>query len=153
MRKRSKDKEMGEPAVLGTETLGARIKLARERIGLSQSDLSRYSGLSQQSISMLESGHTKRTMAGAKVAAVLQVRPAWLIDGVGPMVESARTRPGEEFPEDILNLARQLAAMDPAKLAAVKIIVGADDLTVGRAPAEPLLERRSSKGGKGGRAD
>ena len=69
-------------------TLAVRMKYARERANLSQSELSRRTGVKQPTIAQIEKGDVKGTMNSAKLAAALNVRALWLEQGIGPMAIS-----------------------------------------------------------------
>lgn len=65
------------------DTLGSRLKFAREKRGLSQPALAKLVGITFQSIQAIEAGGgTKHINA---IARALRVRARWLEDGVGPM--------------------------------------------------------------------
>jgi len=66
-------------------TLGGRLRHARVRLGLSQSELARRTGVKQPSINQLEKGGTKNTVYSATLASALRVRALWLERGIGPM--------------------------------------------------------------------
>lgn len=70
-------------------TLGDRIRKARELRGLNQTQLGKMIGISQSSISDLESGETKEPMATTLIAlcAALRVRQPWLTREEGEMEE------------------------------------------------------------------
>ena len=63
--------------------LGARVKSARRRLGISQSELARLCDMSAPSISNIETGDTKalRGKTLMRFAAVLKVTPEWLTSG------------------------------------------------------------------------
>ncbi len=67
------------------ETLGFRLKLARKNKGFSQRELSKHSGVSQQLISLLESGKNETTSEVFNLATALDVSPEWLGTGNGDM--------------------------------------------------------------------
>ncbi|MGO1079921.1 XRE family transcriptional regulator [Inquilinus sp. CA228] len=64
-------------------TIGHRVKLERERKGLSQTQLGERVGIRQQSIQLIEDGVTKRTRYVVDLAKALGVNPDWLRTGVG----------------------------------------------------------------------
>jgi transcriptional regulator with XRE-family HTH domain len=70
------------------DTLGSRLKLAREDQGLSQSELARRVGLSPQAIQYIESDKTVRTRYLNQIAGVLGVHPTWLESGRGERLRS-----------------------------------------------------------------
>lgn len=59
-------------------TLGERIIQSREAKGLSQIQLAKLIGISQQSLQVIESGDTKNPRRLEKMAKVLEVDPGWL---------------------------------------------------------------------------
>lgn len=62
-------------------SLAQRIKQAREQTHLSQRELAKRSGISQQLISKLENGLVESTSEIFKLAAALSVDPRWLATG------------------------------------------------------------------------
>ena len=68
-----------------------RFKQAREAAGLRQHELERLTGISQQSLSKIERGDTKRTRHLVAIANALGVRPEWLETGDGPMRSGGAT--------------------------------------------------------------
>jgi transcriptional regulator with XRE-family HTH domain len=67
-----------------TQTIAQRLRAARERKNLSQSDLSERAGLSRKTCTAIESGSADRDVYVAtieKLAQVLDVSPAWLAFG------------------------------------------------------------------------
>ena len=60
------------------DTLAERLKFARMRAGLNQSELARRVGLAPQSIQAIESGKVHRTKAMNEIASILEVTPEWL---------------------------------------------------------------------------
>lgn len=69
--------------------LGARIKRRREELGLQQIDLARRVGISQPSLSNIESGKTKSLRAATLVglARALKTTTRWIMTGRGPHEE------------------------------------------------------------------
>lgn len=63
-------------------TLAARLRYARERKGLTQEELARAVGTSQQVINHIEIGKTKKPRKIERIAQVLDVSPAWLQFGI-----------------------------------------------------------------------
>ena len=65
-------------------TVASRVKYAREAAGLSQRQLSKAAGLSNQTISNIEAGHfgTRITTLEA-LAKALNVSLGWLLEGKG----------------------------------------------------------------------
>ena len=64
-------------------TVGSRIKEARRYLGLSQSELAKKVGLTQATLSDLESDKSKGSSRLASIAHALKVRPYWLETGRG----------------------------------------------------------------------
>jgi phage repressor protein C with HTH and peptisase S24 domain len=85
--------------------VGTRIKKAREALGMTQVNLARAVGVSQQAVMELESGRAKGTKHTAKFARALGQDPLWLETGDGRMREpakakrQARAEAHEAFPE------------------------------------------------------
>ena len=70
-------------------TIGARIAVARTQKGLTQSEVARRLGTAVLTVNRWEMGHTEPNAKNLHALAVLlDVRPAWLFDGSGPMEES-----------------------------------------------------------------
>lgn len=70
-------------------TLAERVKLARDRLNLSQQDVADATGMSQPSYYKIEKGHTKRTTYINELAKVLEVNIDWLANGSGEMLSVA----------------------------------------------------------------
>lgn len=66
-------------------TLGERLKLARENKNLSQQEVAERAGMSQPTYYKIESGKTKRTTYLNDLARVLSVSADWLATGQGSM--------------------------------------------------------------------
>ena len=66
-----------------TDSMGARLKLAREKRRLSQDELAARTGMKQSNISKIEKGGIGQTAGIARLALALQVDPAWLELGIG----------------------------------------------------------------------
>lgn len=62
-------------------TLGQRLRYARERKGLTQAVLATQSGTSQQAVNMAEQGKAKRPRALHEMATILGVSIDWLLSG------------------------------------------------------------------------
>lgn len=65
------------------DTFATRLKYAREKMGLNQSELARRVGIKPQSIQYIESGSTQKSRYVLKIAHVLGVNAEWLVYGVG----------------------------------------------------------------------
>ncbi|WP_128723824.1 XRE family transcriptional regulator [Xylella fastidiosa] len=68
--------------------LNERIAAAREHAKLSQEQLAKMAGISQQSIQKLESGKAKGSKKITEIAIACGVRPEWLVYGDLPMVSN-----------------------------------------------------------------
>lgn len=88
-----------------------RIKLAREKAGLTQKDLADRVGVKPQAVSQWESGKTKslRGPSLARAAEAMGVSPIWLADGEGPMQNYAVRDEAYTVPPE---LTRAWAALD-----------------------------------------
>ena len=67
------------------ETIGERLRRARKKAGLTQKQLAEKSGVTQVTISHLETGITNKTSQAYELASALGVRTDWLLTGQGPM--------------------------------------------------------------------
>jgi len=65
--------------------IGSRIRTRRTELGMSQQALARESGLSQSTITQLETGMTKSSKHIVEIANTLRVHPSWLQSGKGMM--------------------------------------------------------------------
>ena len=65
-------------------TLSERLRQARQSQGMSQTELARASGVSQQAISLLERGDALKSKHIIPLSVALQVNPQWLQSGRGP---------------------------------------------------------------------
>lgn len=70
---------MNRPAT----TMGQRVRLARQKRGLTQADLAKASGLKQADVSKIENGLIQQTTAVARLAYALKCDAIWLELGVG----------------------------------------------------------------------
>jgi phage repressor protein C with HTH and peptisase S24 domain len=73
-------------------SIGKRLKHARLVAGLSQEELSKRSGVTQQMISKLETDKSANTRDLVALAQACGVRPEWLATGSEPMEPPAETR-------------------------------------------------------------
>lgn len=71
-------------------TLAKRLRYARERIGLSQSELARRASVRPQTVQFIEGGRVRRPGSLVELAKALSVRPEWLLLGEGPMEAGMR---------------------------------------------------------------
>ena len=67
------------------ETLGKRVKSARDELGYSQKKLGQLVNVTQQNIAKIERDKAKGTYLIAPLAKVLMVNADWLLTGQGPM--------------------------------------------------------------------
>lgn len=95
--------------------LGGRLTEARLLRRLSQVGLAKLAGLTQPSISELESGETKE-ISGPTLIAIsnaLGVRPEWLVTGKEPMVPVADLGAGLKFKPEEVEILKRLSTTDP----------------------------------------
>lgn len=69
--------------------LNERVSLARLHAQLTQDQLARAAGVSQQAIQKLESGKSKDSKKITQIAVACGVRPEWLANGQEPMLPNA----------------------------------------------------------------
>ena len=92
------------------ETIGQRIKLAREAAGMKQSDLAEKADTQWQQVSRWERGQsTPRAKAVKALCMALGVDPQWLLAGEGPMYAS----PLEAFARSTPDPARTAETYEP----------------------------------------
>lgn len=115
-------------------TLGERLAKARDRAGMSQSDLARKAGVSQSTIGNLEAGIRKRPRDLLPIARALHVSPDWLATGAGAMSESIA--PPAEWPFELLTREqwmalseRQRGAVEAAALRAAQGLQASEPAT------------------------
>lgn len=77
-RKLYEDNDRGFYTVPAMKTFGARVRYAREKRGISQTDLAAKISLKQPSLLAIEKGDAKSSKHLLKLAKVLKVEPAWL---------------------------------------------------------------------------
>jgi DNA-binding XRE family transcriptional regulator len=77
---------LGAGIVLVMESIGARVRQRRERLGLTQEEVATQLGASRQWLSQLELGADTTTKRAALLAQALQCRLVWLLTGTGPEV-------------------------------------------------------------------
>ncbi|MGB4498798.1 MAG: helix-turn-helix domain-containing protein [Methylococcaceae bacterium] len=82
-------------------TLGKRLKAARKNKGLTQQELEKLSGVSQQLISKIESEKIESTTEVFNLAEVLDVNAKWLATGNGEMRGESRAVNNEYSSEDL----------------------------------------------------
>jgi len=91
------------------DTFATRLKYARERAGLNQSELARRIGIKPQSIQHIESGSTQKSRYTLEIANVLGVSVEWLVYGEGSIEP---TENALIFRENITELQRRFLAVD-----------------------------------------
>lgn len=125
-----------------TETLAARLKLARAKRGLSQDQLAVAARLKQPDISKLERGDMLKTTGMARLAAALQVPAAWLELGEGeePSWNGEPRKPGPKFQD-----RHEVSESDWATLQAVKIMLSEKELDEIRERAKRVEARASER--------
>ncbi|WP_367576079.1 helix-turn-helix domain-containing protein [Noviherbaspirillum album] len=111
-------------------SIGDRIKQVRLQRGMRQGELARRVGVSQATLSQLESNGSQSTKVVAKLAAVLGVSAYWLSEGRGDPqtgVSAPAQQPVPVLPSPkVLRLAEKLARLPPEKLAALSVLLGVD---------------------------
>jgi transcriptional regulator with XRE-family HTH domain len=106
-------------------SIGSRIKQRRSELKLSQSELAKRCGMSQATLSDLETNPTVRTREVARIAAILGVSALWLSEERGPMiVEGTPHLLHPDIPADVLRLAERLLLLPDEKLRAVSVLLG-----------------------------
>ncbi|MGV3742264.1 MAG: helix-turn-helix domain-containing protein [Burkholderiaceae bacterium] len=105
-------------------SIGERIKERREELRMKQSELADRVGISQPTLSNLESDPTAKTREVAKFAAVLGVDALWLAEGKGNKIPDG-TAPviQYEIPPKVLRLAERLILLPEEKLKALSVLV------------------------------
>ncbi len=64
------------------ETLSERLKQKRSEMNMTQGELAKKAGISQQSIQLIEAGETKRPRFLFEIASALQCEASWLLYGI-----------------------------------------------------------------------
>jgi transcriptional regulator with XRE-family HTH domain len=72
-------------------TFGQRVKKRREELEMSQDDLAKKAGLTQPTISNIESGRNKGSTFAVQLASALKCSPHWLTTGRGAKEVGANT--------------------------------------------------------------
>lgn len=96
-------------------TLKDRLIKARAEAKLSQADLAARAHCGQTTIASIENGRNKGATPLVMIAAVLGVRPMWLVEGMGPMRDG-------DTPDIHQPQPRQEPATDAETLAVLKIM-------------------------------
>ena len=106
-------------------SIGLRIKQRRTEMKLRQAELAKRCGISQATLSELESNPTVRTREVARIAAVLGVSALWLSEGREPMIVEGTTHVVHpDIPSNVLRLAERLVLLPDEKLRAVSVLLG-----------------------------
>lgn len=90
------------------ETLGERLKHARELKGLTQEELHELSGVSQQTIGHLEKRRSKKSGFTGELASALGVSLAWLQSGAGEIHGPLVSIEGSPTSQDISRLPKTI---------------------------------------------
>ena len=102
------------------DNLGQRIKVERERLGLTQEELGRKCGMSDKGISDIERGRTRATTRVVSIAKALKVTPTWLETGRGPKdPPHSTTDPAYIAAHDLADLAQKLVDKGDEEIAAL----------------------------------
>ena len=99
------------------DTVGKRIKHARERARMTQEQLADRVGLTRQAIAMIETGKVRRTNKIKEFAVALDVSPGWLAWGDERM---------DEVDEDVLQAAIDMASLAPEQRALILALIAAN---------------------------
>lgn len=84
---------------------GARLKLRRRLVGLTQDQLAKEAGLSPQQIHKYETGQSKMTAARlVQFSDLLEVNVLWFFDGIAESLDVADTCAAEPVTEDEFRL-------------------------------------------------
>lgn len=70
------------------KTFAERLKMALDKIGISQAEAARRCNISQQSINYIISNNLEQSKLAVKIASSLDINPEWLIYGVGKFKET-----------------------------------------------------------------
>ncbi len=85
------------------DTLAKRLRYARERLGLSQSELARRVKLRPQAIQFIEAGHVRRPRSVVEIARALGVNAEWLLLGEGALEVAVHETPERYHGEPALS--------------------------------------------------
>jgi transcriptional regulator with XRE-family HTH domain len=91
---------MEESPLYHAGTLATRLRAAMGHAGITQQELSRRSGVKQPVISRILAGRQERCSDVVKLAIACGVRPEWLAEGQGPMVDPVPPAVREAMAED-----------------------------------------------------
>lgn len=91
--------------------LGARVAAARDHAKLTQAQLAKRVGVTQQTIQKLESGGANKSAALADICLETGVSLRWLARGQGAMIESQTARPDPVILANAIRVLQFLAQM------------------------------------------
>lgn len=92
------------------ETLGARLRWARQQKGWTQQELANRSGTTQDVVQKIENGKSRRPRNIEKLATVLDVSPAWLQFGMEEL---------DTLSEDGVEIALEASKLSPEQRAII----------------------------------
>lgn len=99
--------------ITSVNTFGTRLRYARTLRRLTQKELARACGLSQGAIGNYETNSRRSPKDVFRIAEVLNVEPAWLAMGTGPMEQQAAQHVAD-LPHS--NTAWPFPEIDPARV-------------------------------------
>ena len=94
----------GPSLEINRETLGDRLRMAREYLGLKQEQVARYLAIPRSALSHIEGGQRKVDALELARLAKLYQRPASWFTNEGAIV-------GDEFPAEVAHVARAAASL------------------------------------------
>lgn len=112
-----------------------RLKYARKRAELTQSELAERAGIKQASVSEIERGLSRTSAYLVKIATVCGVDPLWLAEGVGSPDVGERTQAQEEAQMSSADQVRSMLARIGKGLpeeARSKILAAVNDASTGQ---------------------
>ena len=123
------------------KSLGQRVAWARERLGLSQSDLARKAGMTQSAIGNIEAGIRTRPRQLLELAQALNVSQRWLLTGtenrpVRAVQQSPAAYAVENELSEVERVLIQMFRQVPPSIQEQVLHLLISDLTVGR-PVAP----------------
>ena len=117
-----------------------RLKYARKRAELTQSELAERAGIKQASVSEIERGLSRTSAYLVKIATVCGVDPLWLAEGTGSPDAGERTTDHEEASLSSADQVRSMLARIGKGLpdeARSKILAAVDDSSAGQLSVMP----------------
>ena len=91
---------------LDRKTLGERLRIAREYVGLKQEDVARHLSIPRSALSHIEAGQRKVEALELSRMAKLYQRPLSWFTGEGAV-------PGVDLPDEVAHVARAAASLSP----------------------------------------